>query len=270
MDKRKGLPKFWSSTKPKVCNAGPQPALLDWYGYYTFDEFHASTDEETLNNETTDKNKIVGNTCKNILINEDTIEKAICKCPQAKTCDDANFVFTMYGLPTHVSWLGSHTESMTAAVTGVWYCNCIYKSEPYFCDKGQRCGTIVLVFQRTFATIIDHEVSLLAISSYILAMNVSLASQEVLKLSSALGSESSFILIREVVQRVVPIAEAKSRARLKHLKRIHSQLDFEALRETLKDEAKHKKEWEARMKEKVAHDELFRIEFRVIFDSESY
>ncbi|GJY24983.1 hypothetical protein Tco_0399709 [Tanacetum coccineum] len=45
-----------------------------------------------------------------------------------------------------------------------------------------RCGTIVLVFQRTFATIIDHEVSSLAISSYIPAMIVSLASREVLKL----------------------------------------------------------------------------------------
>ncbi|GJZ19543.1 hypothetical protein Tco_0556133 [Tanacetum coccineum] len=45
-----------------------------------------------------------------------------------------------------------------------------------------RCGTIVLVFQRTFATIIDHEVSSLAISSYISAMIVSLASREVLKL----------------------------------------------------------------------------------------
>ncbi|GJR52181.1 retrotransposon protein, putative, ty1-copia subclass [Tanacetum coccineum] len=31
----------------------------------------------------------------------------------------------------------------------------------------------------------------------------------------------------EVVQRAMPIAEAKSRARLKHLERIHSQLDFE-------------------------------------------
>ncbi|GJV45991.1 hypothetical protein Tco_1430527 [Tanacetum coccineum] len=44
------------------------------------------------------------------------------------------------------------------------------------------CGTIVLVFQRTFATIIDHEVSSLAISSYIPARIVSLADREVLKL----------------------------------------------------------------------------------------
>ncbi|GKE79064.1 hypothetical protein Tco_1545184 [Tanacetum coccineum] len=61
--------------EPKVCNAGPQPALLDWYGYSTFDEFPAGTDEETLNNETTYKNKTVGNTGKNILFYEDTIEK---------------------------------------------------------------------------------------------------------------------------------------------------------------------------------------------------
>ncbi|GJV87451.1 hypothetical protein Tco_1531389 [Tanacetum coccineum] len=45
-----------------------------------------------------------------------------------------------------------------------------------------RCGTIVLVFQRTFATITYHEVSSLSISSYIPAMIVSLASREVLKL----------------------------------------------------------------------------------------
>nr|GFC58832.1 hypothetical protein [Tanacetum cinerariifolium] len=45
-----------------------------------------------------------------------------------------------------------------------------------------RCGTIVLVFQMTFVTIIEHEVSSLAISSYIPAMIVSPASQEVLKL----------------------------------------------------------------------------------------
>ncbi|GKD61823.1 hypothetical protein Tco_1299332 [Tanacetum coccineum] len=69
------LPKLGSSTEPKVCNAGPQPALLDWYGYSTFDEFPAGTDEETLNNETTYKNKTVGNTGKNILFYEDTIEK---------------------------------------------------------------------------------------------------------------------------------------------------------------------------------------------------
>ncbi|GKA11346.1 hypothetical protein Tco_0690779 [Tanacetum coccineum] len=61
------LPKLGSSTEPKVCNAGPQPALLDSYGYSTFDEFPAGTDEETSNNETTYKNKSVGNIGKNIL-----------------------------------------------------------------------------------------------------------------------------------------------------------------------------------------------------------
>ncbi|GJU48353.1 hypothetical protein Tco_1217908 [Tanacetum coccineum] len=61
------------------------------------------------------------------------------------------------------------------------------KSEPYFWDKGQRCGTIVLVFQRTFATITYHEVSSLSISSYIPAMIVSLASREVLKLRIEMG-----------------------------------------------------------------------------------
>ncbi|GJV92939.1 hypothetical protein Tco_1540752 [Tanacetum coccineum] len=162
------------------------------------------------------------------------------------------------------------------------------------------CGTIVLVFQRTFATIIDHEVSSLAISSYIPTMIVSLASREVLKLRFRLQVQNpqnlqrnrgfSFVeyynnacadysrhnfnnyislgsdhpiriqtmttndskawlhcgtgayvqktstriylhednrpsrsIFQEVVQRAVPIAEAKSRAILKHLERIHSQ-----------------------------------------------
>ncbi|GKA69112.1 hypothetical protein Tco_0775176 [Tanacetum coccineum] len=43
----------------------------------------------------------------------------------------------------------------------------------------------------------------------------------------------------------------------------------EALRETLEEAARHEKEWEARMKEDEAHDELFRLEFAVISGSES-
>ncbi|GKB35377.1 hypothetical protein Tco_0880319 [Tanacetum coccineum] len=41
------------------------------------------------------------------------------------------------------------------------------------------------------------------------------------------------------------------------------------MRETLEEEARHEKEWEARMKEEEAHDELFRLEFGVISESES-
>ncbi|GJT24396.1 bifunctional riboflavin kinase/FMN phosphatase [Tanacetum coccineum] len=40
-------------------------------------------------------------------------------------------------------------------------------------------------------------------------------------------------------------------------------LDEKALRETLEEEARAEKEWEERIKQEQAHDELFRLEFRV-------
>ncbi|GKB37098.1 hypothetical protein Tco_0882040 [Tanacetum coccineum] len=44
----------------------------------------------------------------------------------------------------------------------------------------------------------------------------------------------------------------------------------EALRETLEEEeARAEKEWEERIRQEQAHDELFRLEFRVQCDSES-
>ncbi|GJX84865.1 hypothetical protein Tco_0335639 [Tanacetum coccineum] len=45
-------------------------------------------------------------------------------------------------------------------------------------------------------------------------------------------------------------------------------LDEEALRETLEEEAMTEKELEERIKQEQAHDELFRLEFRVKSDSE--
>ncbi|GJT45839.1 hypothetical protein Tco_0954554 [Tanacetum coccineum] len=44
-------------------------------------------------------------------------------------------------------------------------------------------------------------------------------------------------------------------------------LDEEALRETLEEEAMTEKELEERIKQEQAHDELFRLEFRVKSDS---
>ncbi|GKE22003.1 hypothetical protein Tco_1433515, partial [Tanacetum coccineum] len=46
-------------------------------------------------------------------------------------------------------------------------------------------------------------------------------------------------------------------------------LDEEALRETLKEEARHEKKWDERIRQEQAHDELFRLEFKVKSDSES-
>ncbi|GKF50147.1 hypothetical protein Tco_0146614 [Tanacetum coccineum] len=46
-------------------------------------------------------------------------------------------------------------------------------------------------------------------------------------------------------------------------------LDEEALKETLEEEARHEKEWEERMRQEQSHDELFKLEFGVISDSES-
>ncbi|GJW77929.1 hypothetical protein Tco_0139611 [Tanacetum coccineum] len=43
-------------------------------------------------------------------------------------------------------------------------------------------------------------------------------------------------------------------------------LDEEALREMLKEEARDEKEWEERIKKEQAHDELFRLEFKISFD----
>nr|GEU63804.1 hypothetical protein [Tanacetum cinerariifolium]GEU66426.1 hypothetical protein [Tanacetum cinerariifolium] len=37
------------------------------------------------------------------------------------TDDDDNFLFTMLGSPRFVPWLGSHTESVIAAMTDDWY-----------------------------------------------------------------------------------------------------------------------------------------------------
>ncbi|GJZ42786.1 hypothetical protein Tco_0590041 [Tanacetum coccineum] len=45
-------------------------------------------------------------------------------------------------------------------------------------------------------------------------------------------------------------------------------LDEEALRETLEEEARDEKELKERIKQEQAHDELFRLEFRVKSDSE--
>ncbi|GKB30724.1 hypothetical protein Tco_0870125 [Tanacetum coccineum] len=45
-------------------------------------------------------------------------------------------------------------------------------------------------------------------------------------------------------------------------------LDEEALRETLEEEARAKKEWEGKIKQEQAHDELSMLEFGVKFDSE--
>nr|GEW51191.1 hypothetical protein [Tanacetum cinerariifolium] len=52
----------------------------------SMDTFPGSTDEETSDTESTDKNIIVGTTCKNILSYEDTIEKyvPIVKCATKK------------------------------------------------------------------------------------------------------------------------------------------------------------------------------------------
>nr|GEW82357.1 hypothetical protein [Tanacetum cinerariifolium] len=44
--------------------------------------------------------------------------------------------------------------------------------------------------------------------------------------------------------------------------------DIEALRETLEEQAIAEKEWEERIKQEQAHDELFRLEFGVKSDSE--
>ncbi|GKC40425.1 hypothetical protein Tco_1052809 [Tanacetum coccineum] len=44
-------------------------------------------------------------------------------------------------------------------------------------------------------------------------------------------------------------------------------LDEETLRETLEEEARAKKEWEEKIKQEQAHDELSRLEFGVKFDS---
>ncbi|GJX18049.1 hypothetical protein Tco_0218881 [Tanacetum coccineum] len=178
MDKGKesSLPKLGSSTEPKVCNVGSQPAFLDWYGYSTFDEFPAGTDEETSNNETIDKNKTVGNIGKNILFYEYTIEKAICKCPQANTCDE----------------IGKKKG---------------YRNLGIINDEAD-----------------EHEISL------------------------------------EHDINVEYLTEAYLQQLLQ---------DEQALRETLEDDAKHEKEWEAKMKKEETHDELFRMEFEVISNSES-
>ncbi|GJU48027.1 hypothetical protein Tco_1217582 [Tanacetum coccineum] len=45
-------------------------------------------------------------------------------------------------------------------------------------------------------------------------------------------------------------------------------LDEEALRETLEEEARAEKEWEERIRQEQAHDELFMLEFVVKSDSE--
>ncbi|GKC16929.1 hypothetical protein Tco_1013711 [Tanacetum coccineum] len=45
-------------------------------------------------------------------------------------------------------------------------------------------------------------------------------------------------------------------------------LDEEALRETLEEEARAEKEWEERIRQERAHDDLFRLEFGVKSDSE--
>ncbi|GJS88129.1 hypothetical protein Tco_0770765 [Tanacetum coccineum] len=44
-------------------------------------------------------------------------------------------------------------------------------------------------------------------------------------------------------------------------------LDEEAIRETLEEQARAEKEWEERIKQEQAKDELFRLEFRVQSDS---
>ncbi|GKF89618.1 hypothetical protein Tco_0263581, partial [Tanacetum coccineum] len=83
----------------KLFKYGPPPNLLRWYGYADVDEyledhffdspeketkekssmdtFPGSTDEETSDTESTDKNITVGTTCKNILSYEDTIKKYV-------------------------------------------------------------------------------------------------------------------------------------------------------------------------------------------------
>ncbi|GKD89068.1 hypothetical protein Tco_1364575, partial [Tanacetum coccineum] len=42
-------------------------------------------------------------------------------------------------------------------------------------------------------------------------------------------------------------------------------LDEEALRETIKEGARAEKEWEKRIRQERAHDELFRLEFQINF-----
>nr|GEV22608.1 hypothetical protein [Tanacetum cinerariifolium] len=102
------LPPLGTSTRPrpkvgpelaKLLKYGPLPDLLCWYGYNDVDEyledtffdspkketkdnssmdtFPGSIDEETSNTESTDKNIIVGTTCKNILSYEHTIQKYV-------------------------------------------------------------------------------------------------------------------------------------------------------------------------------------------------
>ncbi|GKA46058.1 hypothetical protein Tco_0738854 [Tanacetum coccineum] len=51
--------------------------------------------------------------------------------------DDDNSMFTMHSLPTSVSWLGSHTESVIAAMADVCWCNWIYKPEPHLLLRRQ-------------------------------------------------------------------------------------------------------------------------------------
>ncbi|GJU83851.1 hypothetical protein Tco_1291397, partial [Tanacetum coccineum] len=99
------LPPLGSSTRPrpevgpelaKLFKYEPPPDLLCWYGYNDVDEnledtlfdspeketkdknnmvtFTGSTDEETSDTESTDKNITVGTTGKNIISYEDTIE----------------------------------------------------------------------------------------------------------------------------------------------------------------------------------------------------
>nr|GEV16062.1 hypothetical protein [Tanacetum cinerariifolium] len=45
-------------------------------------------------------------------------------------------------------------------------------------------------------------------------------------------------------------------------------LDEEALREILEEEARHEKEWDERIRQEQAHDELFGLEFRMISESD--
>nr|GEV64853.1 photosystem I assembly protein Ycf4, chloroplast [Tanacetum cinerariifolium] len=91
----------------KVFKAGPPLELLQWYGYFTVDEyrkdtyfddtdndttdnsmmdtFPSSIDKDTTDNETTDKKITVGTTCKNLLFYEATLEKYV---PVGKSISD--------------------------------------------------------------------------------------------------------------------------------------------------------------------------------------
>nr|GEU74133.1 hypothetical protein [Tanacetum cinerariifolium] len=62
-----------------------------------------------------------------------TYEMSLIVVSIVRGCDDCDddFMFMVRGSPTPISWLGSHTERLTAAMAGDWYPYTIRKPEPY-------------------------------------------------------------------------------------------------------------------------------------------